>query len=465
MGGGTKKCTICNTSNAAASLFLCEGIFCRRTTVDWKMIDHYSTAGPNMLIRQKWIMNERGCGEERFVKGELFVCMQCAKGAIEYCENVIGYLTLAEHSRYRRDATMCNKLFVDGYAVIPRDQWKIASFPLHEFFNIVNENIKCMAKLPNTEGGGVSELRKWLPFKKPTQCLKTYYNEVQIRSERLLSPDKAYGRIAWNNRAKLCNAEAIDNSPTVIVSESAALWRGSGLDIYQRSHADGESGQFNIVEPLTNGYLVRVWPRSHFLVKSRLSSTDTCLAGGEEDVILKVGERLVFHSNLVHCGGPARFQTGMDLPVDAIAAFLHNELPRGFTWFSQKRRLPNAKLTDLSIHYVLDSTGVGTLTHASHSSGYSEVITIKVLDKTEDDPQVWNEWAEKNKADISKGEREFVDKTCRPEKINTEGPCVHFVKETLEVLKSYQIGALPGYRPFHGGCRFSKRLKTNRGMT
>ena len=122
---------------------------------------------------------------------------------------------------------MCNKLFVDGYAVIPRDQWKIASFPLHEFFNIVNENIKCMAKLPNTEGGGVSELRKWLPFKKPTQCLKTYYNEVQIRSERLLSPDKAYGRIAWNNRAKLCNAEAIDNSPTVIVSESAALCRGS----------------------------------------------------------------------------------------------------------------------------------------------------------------------------------------------------------------------------------------------
>ena len=63
----------------------------------------------------------------------------------------------------------------------------------------------------------------------------------------------------------------------MIVSESAALWRGSGLDIYQRSHADGESGQFNIVEPLTNRYVVRVWPHSHFLVKSRLTSTDTHL--------------------------------------------------------------------------------------------------------------------------------------------------------------------------------------------
>ncbi len=69
-----------------------------------------------------------------------------------------------------------------------------------------------------------------VPFKKPTQCLKGYYNEMQIRSERLLSPDKAYGRIAWNNCAKLCNFDPIDNSPTVIVSESAALWRGSRLD-------------------------------------------------------------------------------------------------------------------------------------------------------------------------------------------------------------------------------------------
>jgi hypothetical protein len=73
----------------------------------------------------------------------------------------------------------------------------------------------------NTEGGGVSELRKWLQFKKPTQCLKGYYNEMQIRSEHLLSPDKAYGCIAWNNRAKLCNFDPINNSPTVIVSESA----------------------------------------------------------------------------------------------------------------------------------------------------------------------------------------------------------------------------------------------------
>ncbi len=188
------------------------------------------------------------------------------------------------------------------------------------------------------------------------------------------------------------------------------------MDIYQRSHADGESGQFNIVEPLTNGYVVRVWPRSHFLVKSRLSSTDTYLplAGGEEDVILKVGERLVFHSNLVHCGGPARFQTATDVPVGAIAAFLHSELPKGFTWFKQQRQLLDIKLKDLGIHYVLDSTDVSTLTHTSHSSGYYEVITIKVLDKTEDDPQLWNEWAEKNKADISNGEREFVDKTCRP---------------------------------------------------
>jgi hypothetical protein len=123
--------------------------------------------------------------------------------------------------------------------------------------------------------------------------------------------------------------------------------------------------------------------------------------------------------------------------VSATAAFLHSKLPKGFTWFKQQRRLLDITLTDLSIHYVLESTGVGTLTHASHLSGYSEVITIKVLDKTEGVPQFLNEWAEKNKADISNRERKFVNKTCRSEKINIEGPCVHFIRETLEVLKSY----------------------------
>jgi hypothetical protein len=108
---------------------------------------------------------------------------------------------------------------------------------------------------------------------------------------------------------------------------------------------------------------------------------------------------------------------------------------------------------------------VGTLTHASHSSGFSEVITIKLLDKTEDDLQLWNEWAEKNKAYISKGERKFVDKTCWPEKINIEGPCVHFIRETLEVLKSYQIGVQLGIRPLNAGCCSSKCHKITRGTT
>jgi hypothetical protein len=108
---------------------------------------------------------------------------------------------------------------------------------------------------------------------------------------------------------------------------------------------------------------------------------------------------------------------------------------------------------------------VGTLTHTSHSSSFSEVITIKLLDKTEDDPQLWNKRAEKNKADISNGERKFVDETCRPEKINIEGPCVHFIRETLEVLKSYRIGAQPGNRPLYAGCHSSKRRKNNRETT
>ena len=64
--------------------------------------------------------------------------------------------------------------------------------------------------------------------------------------------------------------------------------------------------------------------------------------------------------------------------------------------------------------------------------------------------------------DISNKERKFVDETCRPEKINIEGPCVHFIRETLEVLKSYRIGTQPGNRPLYAECRSSKRRKINR---
>ncbi len=54
------------------------------------MIHHYSLAGLNMLIKQKWLIEKLGSGEERYVKGELFVNMQCAKEAIQNCENVLG---------------------------------------------------------------------------------------------------------------------------------------------------------------------------------------------------------------------------------------------------------------------------------------------------------------------------------------------------------------------------------------
>ncbi len=90
MGGGTKKCRICNTGNAAALLFLCKGIFCHQMTVDWKMIHHYSSAGPNMLIKQKGLIEKCGCGEEWYVKGELFVCSSAPKKLFEIAKMFLG---------------------------------------------------------------------------------------------------------------------------------------------------------------------------------------------------------------------------------------------------------------------------------------------------------------------------------------------------------------------------------------
>jgi hypothetical protein len=131
-------------------------------------------------------------------------------------------------------------------------------------------------------------------------------------------------------------------------------------------------------------------------------------------------------------------------PHEALtAAFLQTELPAGFRWFNQPVQHPNTKLIDLSTHYVLDSKGLGKMTHALHRSGATEVITITVLDEANVSNDEWSEWSEKNKTDITNSKQTLDNVVCRPEKINKEGPCVKFVRETMEVLKSYQRVTMP----------------------
>jgi hypothetical protein len=93
------------------------------------------------------MINRKNMDAERsgMSRGSCLYACSVPKKLFEIAKIVLGYLTLAEHCGYRRDATMCNILFLDGYAVIPRAQWEIASFPLHEFFKIVKENSKSMA--------------------------------------------------------------------------------------------------------------------------------------------------------------------------------------------------------------------------------------------------------------------------------------------------------------------------------
>lgn len=53
---GTKMCKVCNKRNASVSLFLCNDIFCSRTTVNWDMIKHYSIVAPEILTKNKYIL-------------------------------------------------------------------------------------------------------------------------------------------------------------------------------------------------------------------------------------------------------------------------------------------------------------------------------------------------------------------------------------------------------------------------
>ena len=103
-------------------------------------------------------------------------------------------------------------------------------------------------------------------------------------------------------------ADIFVNQSTNTISEAAALWRGTGVNKYQSPHADDESGPFSMVEPLSNRYTIKIWPYSHLLFTTRefcYDRTKFSLTGGGVVPTLMFGDKLIFHSNLIHCGEPS----------------------------------------------------------------------------------------------------------------------------------------------------------------
>ena len=329
---------------------------------------------------------------DTMIMSELFVCGGCARQKSATHTNVLGFLSLSQHTKYKKDARRCSSLHCTGYIIIPRKEWEdnAPSFPRHLLKEILcaNKIEKKSAKLPSKDGFR-TEKRKWLPFKKLPVSLQEYHAAITPRIERILHADIAYGRIAITNSMmgeNLKNTDIFVNQSTVTISEAAALWRGEGLDDYQSPHADGESGPFSMpVKSLCHKQ--EIW--------------------GEKKSIQWFGGR-----------------EGVDMNV-----------------------------TDLSIHFTIDSTGSAMHCNASHTTGSTEILRVNVIDKENDDLEEYSKWKFTNQCNIENALKRYEERTRGPEICDLAGPCLNFRQETDYILECFKVGKTPNLRASrHRGC-------------
>lgn len=121
--------------------------------------------------------------------------------------------------------------------------------------------------------------------------------------------DVHYGKLARLRMPRVrmnLNALKEEKSTTQLVNP-ACLWRGQGIENYQRTHADSDPGHYHMVIPLTMNYEIVMCPGTHWHVeRKRSNSTDAYIfsvtASEAQWLKLNFGDILMFCSNTVHHG-------------------------------------------------------------------------------------------------------------------------------------------------------------------
>ena len=86
----------------------------------------------------------------------------------------------------------------------------------------------------------------------------------------------------------------------------AVLWRLTGIGTIQKVHGDGEPGNYHAVVPFTSNYEIIVHPGTHLLHASYKEAKNDeyyVTPNTAKYLKLQIGEMLLFHANIGHCGG------------------------------------------------------------------------------------------------------------------------------------------------------------------
>ena len=125
---------------------------------------------------------------------------------------------------------------------------------------------------------------------------------------------------------------------------------------------------------------------------------------------------------------------------------------KSIQWFGGREGV-DMNVTDLSIHFTIDSTGSAMHCNASHTTGSTEILRVNVIDKENDDLEEYSKWKFTNQCNIENALKRYEERTRGPEICDLAGPCLNFRQETDYILECFKVGKTPNLRASrHRGC-------------
>ena len=305
------------------------------------------------------------------------VCAVCCEVLLRMDQKIkvfLGFLKKAQYAKYLTYSKQSIALNKDGYVIVPRE----FSIPRRLLFKYLNSN------KPSTLTNGSSynglgthkSKRMWSQFSvHPKNCQKIneHMKDEGVRASMtsVIAPDIVFGAEALKNdtiRNDDDNLETKLRVNTVNISGECALLRECGLDECQGPHTDTIHGSYNAVVPFTQEYTLQVWEGSHHLPQWTMKTDrpKICSCSGKT-LTANVGQIIIFHSNLIHCGGASCNKIARSLvksPSNVSKKLLKDIFKTG-----------EFLVTDVSVHFTIDSIDPSV---GQYDCGKVEIFTPKV---------------------------------------------------------------------------------------
>ena len=385
----TVMCLHCSKNKSSVVGFVVRGVFCDRTTVWGK--------APNENKKYPWYV-------KKHLGKKICLCKDCGISlSRDGNSNIVGFLNQRQYTSYKNDAKKCDILHKQGYLVLEerhwKDTWNLGSFGLNELTECFQQKKKkaTIQHLKSHDGtleGSPKKhkgTRRWAFWEGDTKFVEKAITNCKggnhpslggVRSNASTRPlvqnsivhaDIHHARIARENVKHESSQTTLKHEKTLELLDFACLWRRTYIDMGQCPHADTDAGHYHIVMPMSSEpYEIEVWPYTH-LTTSRCHIEDNIVASSNKVTLhLRVGQILIFCSNLIHCGGRSRH------PSKNLERIKKNI---NINWFTGANE--NEPIADLSIHASLQNTLTKQNIRSNYTTGAAEFIRVHILDEME----------------------------------------------------------------------------------